>query len=121
MENNTCTYTYSAKQQEEIAKIRERYLDKEENKMEKLRRLDRSTVQVGNIAAAIVGTISTLVLGYGMCHFLIWSDYSVVGLLASCIGLTGVLATYPLYKCITAKYRKKIAPQILALSEELMN
>ena len=39
-ENNTFSYTYSAKQQEEIQNIRKKYVSKEEDKMEKLRRLD---------------------------------------------------------------------------------
>ena len=38
---DTFTYTYSAKQQEEIRNIRKKYLPREEDKMEQLRRLDR--------------------------------------------------------------------------------
>ena len=34
-------YTYSAKQQEEVEAIRKKYLPKEEDKMETLRKLDR--------------------------------------------------------------------------------
>ena len=40
--NNTFHYTYSAKQQEEVQRIRKKYLPPEEDKMEQLRRLDRS-------------------------------------------------------------------------------
>lgn len=40
-------YTYSAKQQEEIKRIRSKYAAPEENKMEQLRRLDRSVTQKG--------------------------------------------------------------------------
>ena len=39
-------YTYSAKQQEEIQSIRKKYLP-QENKMEQLRRLDRSATRKG--------------------------------------------------------------------------
>lgn len=47
MENgkDTFYYTYSAKQQEEIQNIRKKYLAREEDKMEKLRRLDRSATK----------------------------------------------------------------------------
>ena len=34
-------YTYSAKDQEEIRSIRQKYVPREEDKMERLRRLDR--------------------------------------------------------------------------------
>ena len=63
---DTFHFSYSAKQQEEIRKIREKYLPKEENKMEQLRRLDESTTRPGTIAAIIVGVIGALLLGVGM-------------------------------------------------------
>ena len=44
MEDNSFNYTYSAKQQEEIKNIRKKYVAPEEDKMEQLRRLDRSGV-----------------------------------------------------------------------------
>ena len=46
MENKeTFSYTYSARQQEEVKKIREKYLPAEEDKMEQLRRLDSSVAR----------------------------------------------------------------------------
>lgn len=45
---DTFTYTYSAKQQEEIRNIRKKYLPREEDKMEQLRRLDRDTTRKGD-------------------------------------------------------------------------
>ena len=44
---DTFQYTYSAKQQDEIQKIRKKYLPQEEDKMEQLRRLDKSTNRKG--------------------------------------------------------------------------
>lgn len=50
MENKeTFSYTYSAKQQEEIKKIREKYAPKEADKMEQLRRLDESVTRKGTV------------------------------------------------------------------------
>ena len=72
MENKeTFSYTYSAKQQEEIKKIREKYLPKEANKMEQLRRLDESVTRKGTVFSLVVGIIGTLVLGVGMCCCLV--------------------------------------------------
>ena len=46
---DTFHYTYSARQQEEIRNIRKKYLPQEpkEDKMEQLRRLDRSAAKKG--------------------------------------------------------------------------
>ena len=52
---NTFEYTYSAKQQQEIENIRKKYLPKEEDKMETLRRLDKSAENPGLIAALAIG------------------------------------------------------------------
>jgi len=38
-------FAYSAKQQEEVQKIREKYVPREEDKLEQLRRLDASVTQ----------------------------------------------------------------------------
>ena len=53
----TFEYNYSAKQQKEIKTIREKYVPKEENKMEQLRRLDASATKPGTAASIIVGVI----------------------------------------------------------------
>ena len=50
----TFEYNYSAKQQKEIKTIREKYVPKEENKMEQLRRLDASATKPGTAASIIV-------------------------------------------------------------------
>ena len=49
--NETFTYTYSAKQQEEIRNIRSKYLPKEEDKMEQLRRLEFEDIDRAMLAA----------------------------------------------------------------------
>jgi uncharacterized membrane protein YuzA (DUF378 family) len=113
-------YTYSAKQQEEIRRIREKYIAKEENKMEQLRRLDESATKTATVAALVLGIISALVMGVGMCCTMVWADkWFVPGIIVGCIGLAGVIAAYPLYNRIAKKHREKIAPEILRLTEEL--
>jgi hypothetical protein len=120
--NETFQYTYSAKQQEEIEKIRQKYLPREENKMEQLRKLDDSATKPGTIAALAVGIISALLLGIGMCCSMVWADrYFVVGIIIGIIGLAGAVSALPLYNYITVRKRKKLAPIIIKLSEELSN
>lgn len=117
---DTFNYSYSAKQQEEIRKIREKYVPKEENKMEQLRRLDASATKPGTIAAITVGIISTLILGIGMCCVMVWADrFFILGIIIGLAGIAGMIFTYPLYNCITKKHREKLAPEIIRLTDEL--
>ena len=46
------TYTYSARQQEEVRRILQKYTSPQEDKMELLRRLDKSAQQPGTIAGS---------------------------------------------------------------------
>ena len=60
------TYTYSARQQEEVRRILQKYTSPQEDKMELLRRLDKSAQQPGTIAGIALGVCGTLMLGLGM-------------------------------------------------------
>lgn len=117
----TFSYSYSAKEQEEIKHIREKYLPKNEDKMEQLRRLDKSMTRPGSIAALIVGVLSSLILGVGMCCCMVWGDsLFIAGIIIGVVGIIGVCLAYPLYSLITKKQRAKIAPEIMRLTDELM-
>lgn len=120
MEKETFEYTYSSKKQEEIEAIRKKYMPVEEDKMETLRKLDKSVENTGTITAIVIGTIGTLVFGTGMSLAMVWKAF-FLGIVVGIIGLIVMAAALPLYRIITKKQREKIAPQILALSEELMN
>jgi uncharacterized membrane protein YeaQ/YmgE (transglycosylase-associated protein family) len=120
--NETFNYNYSSKQQEEIQRIKEKYVPKEKNKMEQLRHLDESATRPGTIAALVVGIIGTLLLGVGMCCSMVWADkFFIVGVVVGIIGIAILVAAYPLFVHITKKQREKIAPEILRLTEELSN
>ncbi|MEF2782577.1 hypothetical protein WKT02_04220 [Erysipelotrichaceae bacterium HCN-30851] len=115
-------YTYSSKEQEELKKIRNKYIPKEEDKMDQLRKLDESTTRPGTIISLIVGIVSSLILGVGMCCTMIWADTLFVpGIIIGVIGIIGILIAYPLYMRITDKQRKKLAPEILKMTNELMH
>lgn len=119
--NDSFTYTYSASQQEEINHIREKYLPKEADKMEQLRRLDASATRKGMMASLAVGIVSALILGLGMSCCMVWMDvWFIPGIILGVIGLVGMGLAYPLYNRITTKERKRIAPEILKLTDELM-
>lgn len=67
------TYTYSARQQEEVRRILQKYTSPQEDKMELLRRLDKSAQQPGTIAGIALGVCGTLMLGLGMCCTMVWT------------------------------------------------
>lgn len=117
----TFTYNYSASEQSEIKRIREKYTPKEEDKMQQLRRLDESAARPGRIISLIVGIVSALIMGVGMCCCMVWmGDLFVPGVIIGIIGLSGAACAYPLYSSITKKRREKLAPEIMRLTDELM-
>ena len=115
------SYTYSAKEQEEVKNIRQKYIPKEADKMEQLRMLDQRVTKKGTTAAIIVGMIGSLLLGIGMCCSMVWMEnWFIPGIVIGLVGIVIVSLAYPLYQRITKKEREKIAPEILRLTDELM-
>ena len=114
--------TYSAKQQEEVERIRNKYIEKEEDKMAKLIRLDKQAERPGTIASIAVGVAGMLILGAGMCCTLVWNSSMGIFIAGIVIGIIGMVISgvaYPIYQKITKNERDKIAEQIIALSNEL--
>lgn len=135
MENNNketgFSYNYSAKEQAEIKNIREKYRQKteEEDKMARLRRLDASVTQTAEAVSLVFGIVGTLILGFGMS--LVMSDLgvkmnldaiatTVIGIISGIIGGTLAGFAYPIYNFIVREKRKKLAPEIIRLTDELM-
>lgn len=116
-------YTYSASQQEEIRRIAEKYKQpaQGEDTLEQLRSLDKSVTKPGMIISLIIGVISSLILGVGMCCTMVWgSDLFIIGIIIGVVGIVGVIAAYPAYASITKRRREKLAPEIIMLSDKLM-
>ena len=132
MENKeTFEFTYSAKEQEEIKAIRKKYSEPEktEDKMEELRRLDASVTQKATVISLVLGIVGTLIMGIGMS--LAMTDIGeIIGLASSVsmligipigtVGIVLVSLAYPTYNRIVKKERKRIAPEIIRLTDELM-
>ena len=126
MENNSFEYTYSAQRQKEVEEIRKKYLPKEEDKMEQLRKLHSIPTKKAQAASIAVGVIGALILGTGMS--LTMTDIGaalgtmalVLGIVIGILGLGMVGLAYPIYNRTLKKERTKIAPEILRLSDELL-
>ena len=120
-ENEVFSYTYSAKEQEEVKQIRKKYMPKEADKMEQLRRLDRSVTRKGAAVSIVMGIIGALTLGIGMFCAMVWmGQWFIPGIVIGLVGIILVSLAYPLYTHITQKEREKVAPEILRLTDELM-
>lgn len=130
-EKNGFTYTYSAKEQAELKRIRDKYTapTEVEDKMARLRRLDASVTNTALAVALLFGIIGVLILGFGMSLCMTdlgeilgpYQDMSMaIGVVAGLIG--GILASlaYPVYNAIVKAKRKKLAPEIIRLTDELM-
>lgn len=119
MENNEAfKFTYNAGENEEIENIKKKYLPEKQDKLELLRRLDRSVEVPGTVVSLVLGIIGLLIFGLGMSCALVWHKYYI----AVALGVVGavVLAfAYPAYKKITQKRKEELAPQILSIIEEL--
>ena len=117
------SYTYSAQHHAEIKKIRDKYLPKEESKLEKLIRLDKQAEKKGQTISITIGVMGALLLGVGMCCNMVWNTgviIMIVGIVTGLIGMWSMGLAYPTYKKLTEQERKKIADQIIALSDELL-
>jgi len=126
MENHSFEYTYSAERQQEIEAIRKKYLPPEEDKMEQLRRLHSIPTEKAQAASIAIGVLGTLILGTGMslCMTELGAALGhlamVIGILVGLLGLVMVALAYPVYNIVLRKERQRIAPEILRLSDELL-
>ena len=126
MDNNSFEYTYSAQRQQEVEEIRKKYLPREEDKMETLRKLHRIPTQKAQSASIALGVVGSLILGTGMS--LCITDLgaalgSLAMVLGICVGLVGMVLVglaYPTYRRKLQKEREKIAPEILRITDELL-
>lgn len=126
MENQTAKetfrYTYSAKEQEEVKQIRQKYMPKEPDKIEQLRKLDERVTRKGVVPALVAGIFGSLILGVGMCCAMVWDENLFVpGIIIGLVGMAVAAVAYPLYTSTTRKERERIAPEIIRLANELMS
>jgi len=130
-EQSGFSYTYSAKEQAELKKIREKYTPSKvtEDKMARLRRLDAGVTQTALTFSLAIGILGVLILGFGMSLIMtdlaqILGNYRDMAMpIGIVIGIVGGLIAglaYPIYQAIIKYKRRKIAPEILRLTDELI-
>jgi hypothetical protein len=118
---------YNNDQEFLVQKIRSQYTDKQYNQLDALKALDAKVKKPANVFAYTYGSVSSVIMGAGMS--LVMTDIGatigitnvlVPGIAVGVVGLAMAISTYPIYKKLLANRKKKFAPQILQLSEELM-
>ena len=122
--SNSFSYSYSALEQEEIKRIREKYTEKEKalSKLDLVKKLDKSVTDVATAVALAFGIFGVLVMGTGMSLVLVWGDiYMVPGIVTGVLGIILAGLAYPIYNKVLISRRKKIAPQIIKLTDELID
>lgn len=114
-------FTYSAEEQEELQKIRQKYMPKETDKMRQLQKLDQSVTQKATILSILMGVIGSLFLGLGMSCCMVWGGvWFIPGIIIGLAGMLPIGFAYPVYTRVLKREREKIAPEILRLIDELM-
>lgn len=117
---NTFSYTYSAKENQEVLNIRKKYMPQEESKLEELKRLDNLVQTSGMMEALSAGIGGALVFGLGMCLAMeVIGSMVWLGVVLGLAGIAGMLAAYPVYRKLFEKAKARYAPRILQLTEEL--
>ncbi len=122
-------YTYSAKEQEEIKKIRQKYQPQETDKLEQLRKLDAGVTSKATAWSMVAGIMGILIMGSGMSLVmtnigesigLMGNAALIVGIITGVIGMVLAGFAYPVYSRIVKTEREKIASEVLKLTDELI-
>ncbi len=121
MENNTFNYNYSAVRNKEVESIRNKYMPREESKLERLKKLDLRVQMAGTVESLCVGIVGALVLGIGMSIFLdVFTGAGWLSALFMTVGALIMIPAYPIYRRIARKTKAELTPEILRLFEEIM-
>lgn len=117
-------YTYTApteSERREIEEIRRQYASDghTDDKLKRLRRLDKLVNFPPRIAAALTVVAGLLIFGAGMALCLEWALYGW-GIAVSVIGAVALGASYPLYKFVLKRNKKRFGQEIIELSDELL-
>lgn len=111
-----------------VQKIRTQYTEKQHTELDALKELDAKVKRPANVFAYIYGSVGAVVMGAGMS--LVMTDIGATigmestmlpGILVGIAGLAMTLASYPIFKKILEKRKKKYSDKIIALSDNIIN
>ena len=111
-----------------VQKIRTQYTEKEQTALDELKRLDAKVKRPANVFAYVFGSISAIIMGFGMS--LVMTDLAEVlrlgspmlsGVVIGVVGMLMAIVNFPIYKKLLASRRKRYADKIIALSDQIMS
>ena len=110
-----------------VQKIRTQYTEKQHTELDALKALDAKVKRPANVFAYTYGSVSAIIMGAGMslCMTEIGAiiglaNAMVPGIVVGVVGMGMALSTYPIYKKLLNDRKRKYAPEILKLSEKIM-
>lgn len=108
-----------------VEKIKGQYTEHEVTNVEKLKELDKKVKRGPRVFSYIFGSLSSLVLGTGMCLAMgvigSGTPLMVAGIAIGAVGIGLVSVTYPIYKKMINASKKKHANEIISLCDEILN
>lgn len=117
---NSFSYTYSARENQEVLNIRKKYLPQSESKLEELKRLDHLVQNSGVTESLCAGIGGCLIFGLGLCLAMeVIGHMAWLGVLLGLVGAVGMLAAFPVYRRFFNKAKVQHTPRILELTAEL--
>lgn len=123
MSENKFNYSYSApppEERDEIERIKRSYAPVAENKLERLKKLDRRVKRLPVAVAITLGVIGILTFGAGLALVLEF-ELMAGGIALSLSGCAVMGIAYPVYRAIFERGRKKYSQEIIELSDSLLN
>ena len=111
-----------------VQKIRTQYTETKHTELDELKALDAKVKGPANTFAYVYGSVSAIIMGAGMSLVMTeigqivgLANPMVPGIMIGVVGLGLALSTYPIHKKMLDSRKKKYAPEILKLSEKIMN
>lgn len=123
-EREPFVYSYSAAEQSELRRIREKYRveTSREKKMREIRKLDQRSTSLAAAVSLTVGIVGTLMMGGGMSIAMLMSQsYLAIGIILGLAGIAVLASAYPLYHRVLEKEQGKNREKILRLTDELLD
>ena len=110
-----------------VQKIRTQYTEKQHTELDELKALDAKVKRPANVFGYTYGSIGAIVMGSGMSLVMTeigsiigLANSMAVGIVVGVAGMAMALTTYPIYRKILNSRKKKYAPEILKLSDQIM-
>ena len=110
-----------------VQKIRTQYTEAKHTELDELKALDAKVKRPANTFAYTYGTVSAVIMGAGMSlvmteigEMIGLTNAMVPGIVIGVVGMGMALSTYPIYKKLLNARKKKYAPEILKLSDKIM-